>query len=60
MKEKMDYSFKCLGILYKYRHYNKFPVNFIVASIRGDNYGLIHPAMLHIYMNLGKITLGTL
>jgi hypothetical protein len=60
MIEELNYQDKCLAILYKYKHYDKFPINFIVQAIRDDNYGLIHPATLHIYMNLGKITLGTL
>jgi hypothetical protein len=60
MMEELNYQDKCLAILYKYKHYDKFSINFIVQAIRGDNYELIHPAKLHIYMNLGKITLGTL
>jgi|LakMenE18May11ns_1017448.scaffolds.fasta_scaffold9125252_3 hypothetical protein len=60
MKIVIDHNVQCLGILYKYEHYNKFPVNFIVASIRGDNYDLIHPPTLHIYDNIGNDKTGTL
>ena len=60
MKDKIDYKSRLLAILHKYKHYDKFPTKSIVQSIVGDNYGAIHPPTLHIYMNLGNNTLGTL